>query len=919
MGKNAEVAAFVGTRARILGMRLPNSPTLLSSNGLGVNNRFFAALQAREDFQQLLGATITTSMPAVAVSRPVADEGQANRAGTSPTARPDPKAEVRPRDPRLVNASAKRALARIYMDRFGHKEAVQAVAEARSILESIPADDPSHAEAAREITKLDVLLIREQLRGRPLGPAEPISLERLSRFVDEGEFVLAAEPENVTLTGELAEVLLGEQWQAQAAWTPTRPLEAKSTAADATATLQDDDSVLVDAGPSWTKDDVLQLRIEPRGKALRIETQSPSAAVADAPRFAEYRTVALRESASADGFCGRYVRIDLPTGTPRVFDEGGNFPLSLAEVQVFRGDTNLARTSAARQSSTAHGGVAQRAIDGNTDGTWDRGSTTHTAGSDFFPWWEVDFQGEQDFDRIVIWNRTDTNPLDFGQRLSYFRVTILDANREVMFEQLIAPPPRPSVEIRRSVSIEREKPADKTQPEAWTARLALDPSATAPTRIRLLTTPSLLSFREQDRRDEIREISNPSIRLASAYAVQQRFTRSAKHFADAIQQAPSLLNRSDVVIQAAKIPEVLAVLEENTADCVQTALDVYRVRMLVNNGKWNEVVEPVTPLMAETPKEAELWYWRSRAYVHLRELENAEADAKQIVAMQPLNSSYLHHLGEVYFSWKRWEPAAAAYSEAARLVPSKWTFYQRGRCYAQLRRYDEAIADQDRAAQGGDDPWRTEFLEKRADVWILRGDWRKGATELQSLLRDKPPQANRWEAHMFSRTALAQLAAGDIGAARDTAAEASQQPIAGAINSRWLASAFVAIPGSITRENRDQLLLHAQRAEEPWRFLLETAIRFRSGEIEAAAKALDKREDGPEFQFLAALAHHRLGHTDRARKLLQDGNARMQSVREKESIGAPEVPADIPWPEWALKLILQREAESAIQGVGRND
>ncbi len=30
------------------------------------------------------------------------------------------------------------------------------------------------------------------------------------------------------------------------------------------------------------------------------------------------------------------------------------------------------------QSNTAHGGQASRAVDGNTNGHWSRGSTTHT-------------------------------------------------------------------------------------------------------------------------------------------------------------------------------------------------------------------------------------------------------------------------------------------------------------------------------------------------------------------------------------------------------------------------------------------------------------------------------------------------------------------------------------------------------------
>jgi hypothetical protein len=55
----------------------------------------------------------------------------------------------------------------------------------------------------------------------------------------------------------------------------------------------------------------------------------------------------------------RFVRIELP-GKERI--------LSLAEVQVFQGDKNVAQSGEARQSTTAFDGPARLAIDGNTNG-----------------------------------------------------------------------------------------------------------------------------------------------------------------------------------------------------------------------------------------------------------------------------------------------------------------------------------------------------------------------------------------------------------------------------------------------------------------------------------------------------------------------------------------------------------------------
>lgn len=65
---------------------------------------------------------------------------------------------------------------------------------------------------------------------------------------------------------------------------------------------------------------------------------------------------------------GRYVRIDIP----------GVKTLSLAEVQVFSGKTNVALKCKTTQSSVGHSGAGSRAVDGNADGEWGRGSITHT-------------------------------------------------------------------------------------------------------------------------------------------------------------------------------------------------------------------------------------------------------------------------------------------------------------------------------------------------------------------------------------------------------------------------------------------------------------------------------------------------------------------------------------------------------------
>ena len=58
------------------------------------------------------------------------------------------------------------------------------------------------------------------------------------------------------------------------------------------------------------------------------------------------------------------------------------------------------------QSSTAEGGIANRAIDTDTNGTFGGGSVTHTQAEEK-PWWKVDLKQTRTIQRVEIYNRTD--------------------------------------------------------------------------------------------------------------------------------------------------------------------------------------------------------------------------------------------------------------------------------------------------------------------------------------------------------------------------------------------------------------------------------------------------------------------------------------------------------------------------------
>jgi putative heme-binding domain-containing protein len=126
---------------------------------------------------------------------------------------------------------------------------------------------------------------------------------------------------------------------------------------------------------------------------------------------------------------GRVIRITIPSGGKT---------LTLAEVQVFSNGRNVALKGKATQSSTAYNAPAERAIDGNTDGSFAAGSSTHTRENEFHPWWQVDLGVDYPIDRVVVWNRTDG---DLGKRLTGYVLTIADSKNKVVFSKADNPAP----------------------------------------------------------------------------------------------------------------------------------------------------------------------------------------------------------------------------------------------------------------------------------------------------------------------------------------------------------------------------------------------------------------------------------------------------------------------------------------------
>jgi hypothetical protein len=252
---------------------------------------------------------------------------------------------------------------------------------------------------------------------------------------------------NETLRTATPELLSAElQWQREFPFDlqrqPLKPTAVKSQAGAATI-VAEDGAVQVAAGAA---NDTYTIETTPEAgtvRAIQLDALTDDSLPGKGPGHADGNFVITRISVAVDppqgqAVNGRYVRIELP-GKEKI--------LSLAEVQAFHGDENVAPRGEASQSSVAFDGRAKLAIDGNTDGRYSEAkSTTHTDVSEN-PWWEVDLKTEQPLDRVVVWNRTD-NGLE--GRLAGFRLIVLNERREPVWSREGIEAPKPSSDLSLS-------------------------------------------------------------------------------------------------------------------------------------------------------------------------------------------------------------------------------------------------------------------------------------------------------------------------------------------------------------------------------------------------------------------------------------------------------------------------------------
>ncbi len=320
---------------------------------------------------------------------------------------------------------------------------------------------------------------------------------------------------------------------------------------------------------------------------------------------------------------------------------------------------------------------------------------------------------------------------------------------------------------------------------------------------------------------------------------------------------------------------------------------------------------PATPLEPEHQVRHYSNLARRLAWVgRLAEAEDAYRAALKLTPHDPVAHE---DLGKFLEDQARYGEAEAEFNEAIKLLPEHGSFrVQRGWAYAATGQWDRGSADFVKSS----------FWVQRGWAYADMGQWDKASADFAKATQFKEPDEAAW----YSR-AMLHLRDGNLDGYRSVCSEMLERFGAGATWTCTLSPGSGADPVRIVSLAEDRL---AKSSRDHWHVNQLGAALYRAGRFEEAVRRLTEATElschpyGTNMLhawFYLAMAHHRLGHADEARRWLDRAVQGTQEALESPA----EPPAKsgntdgvIP-PNWSRRLtlgLLRREAERWIQAPG---
>ncbi len=264
--------------------------------------------------------------------------------------------------------------------------------------------------------------------------------------------------------------------------------------------------------------------------------------------------------------------------------------------------------------------------------------------------------------------------------------------------------------------------------------------------------------------------------------------------------------------------------------------------------------------------------------------------------------------------------AIADFSQLIKLEPGALRWLQRGNAYATRGQWDKARADFSHALEV--DPKFWDAYTPRSKVRAVLGQWDKAAADLDVALKHFPENER-----VCLELACYRAAAGDperYAKACQTLVDRFGQTKDAAVAQR-LALTCLLMPNALKDPKRAAQLADFGAANAPnntWRRITQAASLYRQGKFEQAVKRLEEvlktlpvnpsaAADGESLTtwLLLAMAHHRLEHTNDARRWLDQAVRQMDTLMSAKDIPAIRKDTLV----WAMCLVLRREAAGLLK------
>jgi WD40 repeat protein/serine/threonine protein kinase/tetratricopeptide (TPR) repeat protein len=260
---------------------------------------------------------------------------------------------------------------------------------------------------------------------------------------------------------------------------------------------------------------------------------------------------------------------------------------------------------------------------------------------------------------------------------------------------------------------------------------------------------------------------------------------------------------------------------------------------------------------------------------------------------------------------KDWSGAIPHLDRLIAARPKEWrAYYYRGRCRSELGDYQASVADNGRAIELGADDYRC-WNNRGLAHWRL-GNWKAAADDNEKVVTTFPDSDYGGPWFQLIRARARQ---GDAAGYRRACTGFMDRWGKGA-DPNTLAWLCVLAPDALA--DPGQIVQLAERAykQSPTTEVCNTlgAALYRAGKWKRAVETLDKNQGAfaaSDWLFLA-MAHHRLGHADKAREFLEKAVTWMDAARQGKAI----FPSTGKPPDYTQRVEmggLRREAEALLK------